>query len=251
VAAERLQKILSHAGVSSRRAAEEMIVAGRVVVNGKVVRELGSRADPDVDEVLVDGVPVVRTRYRYVALNKPEGVVSTARDTHGRRTVIELVPGADEVQLHPVGRLDMDSEGLLLLTNDGHLTELLNHPRNEVEKEYLVRIDRPLGRSSIARLVRGIEDEGERLRAYAASEATPPDSTSDEAWLRLVLREGKKREIKRMLQALDRQVLILRRVRIGPLWLGKLAPGKTRELDDDEVGRLYAAATGTAGHPRS
>jgi 23S rRNA pseudouridine2605 synthase len=251
VAAERLQKILSHAGVSSRRAAEEMIVAGRVVVNGKVVRELGSRADPDVDEVLVDGVPVVRTRYRYVALNKPEGVVSTARDTHGRRTVIELVPGADEVQLHPVGRLDMDSEGLLLLTNDGHLTELLNHPRNEVEKEYLVRIDRPLGRSSIARLVRGIEDEGERLRAYAASEATPPDSTSDEAWLRLVLREGKKREIKRMLQALDRQVLILRRVRIGPLWLGKLAPGKTRELDDDEVGRLYAAATGTAGRPRS
>lgn len=244
MAAERLQKILSHAGISSRRGAEELILAGRVAVNGEVVRELGTRADVDVDEVFVDGIPVVRSRYRYIALNKPQGVVSTARDTHGRRTVLDLVPGSDTVRLHPVGRLDLDSEGLLLLTNDGHLTELLTHPRHEVEKEYLVEIDRPLGRQDLERLVRGIDSDGERLRAQSASAAVPPGAANHESWVRIVLKEGKKREIRRMLEALGRRVMTLRRVRIGPLHLGSLALGKSRELRDEEVLRLYETARG-------
>ena len=126
---ERLQKILSNAGVASRRSAEAMIVAGRVAVNGKTVDTLGARADPDRDEITLDGTPVLRERYRYVALNKPAGVLSTTRDDRGRPTVVSLVeaPGAT---LHPVGRLDLESEGLILLTNDGTLTELLTHPRH-------------------------------------------------------------------------------------------------------------------------
>ena len=241
--AERLQKILSHAGVSSRRAAEELILAGRVAVNGVVVRELGSRADPDTDEVLVDGVPVVRVRYRYLALNKPTGVVSTVRDTHGRRTVVDFVPEAETLQLHPIGRLDLDSEGLLLLTNDGHLTALLTHPRHEVEKEYLVRIDRPLSRQDRERAVRGIQSGGERLRAQSLRAVSPP-GTDGEAWLQVVLKEGKKRQIRRMMEALGRQVVALRRVRIGPVHLGQLAPGETRDLKESEVAALYAAAKG-------
>ncbi len=238
MAAERLQKILSHAGVSSRRGAEELILAGRVTVNGAVVRELGSRADPERDDVTVDGVPVIRSHYRYLAIFKPRGVVSTARDTHGRPTVLDLVPGGGE-GLHPVGRLDIESEGLLLLTTDGHLTELLTHPRYEVEKEYLVRVDRLPGEQALRKLVRGIDVEGERMRAHSADVVAPPGSVPDEAWLRLVLREGKKREIRHMMEALGRRVLRLRRIRIGPLHIGPMAEGDVRELSDDEVGRLY------------
>lgn len=239
--AERLQKILSHAGVSSRRAAEGLILEGRVAVNGKVVRELGSRADPETDEVMVDGVPVIRSRYRYVVLHKPRGVVSTARDTHGRTTVVDLVRDASDLQLHPVGRLDIESDGLLLLTNDGHLTELLTHPRHEVEKEYLVRLDRPLAKQDVERIVRGLDVDGERMRAHSATAVRPPGAADGEAWIRLVLREGKKREIRLMMEALDRRVFSLTRIRMGPLHLGKLAPGAWRDLTDDEVARLYEA----------
>ena len=140
VAVERLQKILSNAGVASRRHAEEMILAGRVSVNGAVADTLGARADPETDEVMLDGVPVLKGRYRYFALNKPQGFITTVSDEQDRETVLDLVPIGD-IQLHPVGRLDRDSEGLLILTNDGHLTDLLTHPRYEVQKEYLVALD--------------------------------------------------------------------------------------------------------------
>jgi pseudouridine synthase len=244
VAVERLQKILSHAGVASRRTAEEMILAGRVAVNGEVRDTLGARADPDVDEVTLDGVPVLRGRYRYFLLNKPPGFVTTAADELGRETVLELVPIGD-VQLHPVGRLDMESEGLLILTNDGHLTALLTHPRHEVEKEYLVGMDQPLGKAALERLVRGVASQGERLRAVSARPAAAPSGESGEgaaAWLDLVLREGRKREVRRMLAALGREVRVLRRVRLGPVHLGALGTGAFRELTDDEVSALYAAA---------
>lgn len=245
MAVERLQKILSNAGVASRRVAEEMILAGRVAVNGKVADTLGARADPDVDEITVDGVPVIRTRYRYFMLNKPRGFVTTARDERHRETVFDLVPIGD-IQLHSVGRLDLDSEGLLLLTNDGHLTDLLTHPRNEVEKEYLVGIDAPLAERDLQRLVRGVESEGERLRAVSARIAAgPADAGACEipvsAWLLLVMREGRKREIRRMLQAVSRKVLVLRRVRVGPLHLGTLGSGAFRELTEEEVAALYGA----------
>lgn len=240
MAAERLQKILSHAGVSSRRVAEELILAGRVAVNGVAVTELGSRADPEHDDVLVDGVPVVRDRYHYIAVHKPWGLVTTRSDEFGRETVMDLVPPELASIVHPVGRLDRDSEGLILLTNDGHMTERLTHPRNQVEKEYLVKISRPLSDRELQRMVRGLEHDGERMRAYSASTLAAPGS--DEAWVRVVLREGKKREVRRMLEVLGREVRILRRVRIGPVVLGTLPVGQWRELNEGEVESLYGKA---------
>lgn len=249
MAVERLQKILSNAGVASRRVAEQMIRGGRVAVNGEVRRQLGDRADPDVDEITVDGVPVLRGAYRYFALNKPTGFITTARDDRGRETVLDLLPIGD-IQLHPIGRLDRDSEGLVLITNDGRLTDLLTHPRYEVEKEYLAGIDAMISERDLARLVRGVESEGERLRAASARLAVAPEPGPGEeppaapAWLVIVLREGRNREIRRMLAALGRRVVVLRRVRVGPVHLGSLGSGAFRELTDDEVEQLYQAAKG-------
>ena len=240
---ERLQKILSNSGIASRRVAEEMILEGRVAVNGVVQSTLGARADPDVDEVMVDGVPVLKGRYRYFVLHKPAGFVTTTRDEQGRETVLDLVPIGD-IQLHPVGRLDMDSEGLLILTNDGHLTDLITHPKYEVDKEYLVGLDAVPSKRDMERLVRGIEEGGERLRASAARPAVaPPDEEVPgvPAWLLITLREGKNREIRRMLGAIGREVLVLRRLRIGPLHLGNLGSGAFREMTPAEVDALYAA----------
>ena len=248
---ERLQKILSNAGVASRRSAEAMIVAGRVAVNGKTVDTLGARADPDKDEITLDGTPVLRERYRYVALNKPAGVLSTTRDDRGRPTVVSLVesPGAT---LHPVGRLDLESEGLIVLTNDGTLTELLTHPRHEVRKEYLVAIDQPLGKRGRERLVRGVRHEGERLKADAVQVVSPSGAPEqpDPRWLLVALHGGRKREIRRMLSVVGRRVVTLRRIRIGPLALGMLAPGESRDLSPEEVEALYEAATRAATRPR-
>lgn len=242
--AERLQKILSNAGVASRRQAEQMILAGRVAVNGTVQRVLGARADPDVDEITVDGEPVVKQRYVYLALNKPRGIVTSARDELGRKTVLDLA-GDVGVQLHPIGRLDRDSEGLVLLTNDGNLTNLLTHPRHEVAKEYLVGVDRPVSRRDQQRMVRGIVCGGEKLRAESVA-PLEPDGAADlppaGGWLLITLREGKNRQIRRMLAAIGRRVVLLRRTRIGPIALGDLPSGKTRALSADEVAALYAAA---------
>ncbi|MEP7216663.1 MAG: pseudouridine synthase, partial [Anaerolineaceae bacterium] len=246
MAVERLQKILSNAGVSSRRVAEELILSGRVAVNGEVMNTLGARADLATDEVTVDGVPVVKESYRYFVLNKPSGFITTARDEMDREIVLDLVPIGD-IQLHPVGRLDRDSEGLLILTNDGHLTDLLTHPRYEVEKEYLVGIDSMPSQRDLERLVRGIESEGERLRAAAVRPAVAPASAQGEdsqgaaSWLVITLKEGRNREIRRMVEALGRQVLLLRRIRLGPLLLGDLGSGAFRELTAEEVDALYAA----------
>ncbi len=247
MAVERLQKILSNAGIASRRVAEEMLLAGRVAVNGVVVNELGARADPDVDEVLVDGVPVLKGRYRYFLLNKPAGFVTTARDELERETVLDLVPIGD-IQLHPVGRLDIDSEGLLILTNDGHLTALLTHPKFEVEKEYLVGVDRRLAEKDLQRLVRGIEVDGEKLRATSARHAAaPPPEPGDEpssvpAWLLLTLKQGRNREIRRLVEALGAKVISLKRIRVAGLRLGTMGSGAFRELSEEEVDGLYAAA---------
>lgn len=243
---ERLQKIISNAGVASRRVAEEMILAGRVAVNGEVQDTLGARADPATDEITVDGVPVVKGHYRYFALHKPAGFVTTARDEDGRDTVLDLVPIAG-LALHPVGRLDMDSEGLVILTNDGHLTDLLTHPRYQVEKEYLVGLDSMPAKRDLERLVRGIDDAGDRLRAASVNPAAPPlgaEETGTNAWLVVALREGKNREIRRMMAALGRQVTVLRRIRVGQLMLGTLGSGAFRELTEAEVDALYVTAGG-------
>ena len=244
---ERLQKILSNSGVSSRRVAEELILAGRISVNGTVTNTLGARADPDTDDITVDGVPVVRERYRYFMLNKPAGFVTTVDDELHRETVIDLVPIGD-IALHPVGRLDRDSEGLIILTNDGHLTDLLTHPRYEVEKDYLVGLDSMPSQRDVQRLVRGVESEGERLRATSVQPAAAPEPALGEpaqgaaSWIILTLKEGRNREVRRMFAALGRNVLVLRRVRVGPLHLSTLGSGAFRELTEEEVDRLYAAA---------
>lgn len=251
MAVERLQKILSNAGVASRRSAEAMIVAGRVAVNGKTLDTLGARADPEKDEITLDGVPVIRERYRYVALHKPQGILSTTRDDRGRPTVLSLVE-SPEATLHPVGRLDQSSEGLILLTNDGALTELLTHPRHEVRKEYLVAIDQPLGKKGRERLVRGVWHEGERLKADAVQLVGPSGSPDrpDARWLLVALHGGRKREIRRMLSTVGRRVVTLRRVRIGPLALGTLPLGESRDLTPEEVAALYETAKRAEGRAR-
>ncbi len=240
---ERLQKLISNAGVASRRAAEEMILAGRVQVNGAAVTTLGARADLDTDVVLVDDVPIALGKYRYYMLNKPMGVLSAASDDRGRTVVTELVP--DGKGLHPAGRLDLDSRGLILLTNDGQLTNLLTHPKHEVEKEYLVHLDRAVSQRERERCRHGIEDDGELLRASAISTVSPADrSSSAGTWLSIVLKQGHKREVRRLMQALGRTVLDLQRVRVGPLGLGSLPEGAARALTEAEVAALYRAATG-------
>jgi pseudouridine synthase len=251
VPAERLQKLLSNFGYASRREAEELIVSGRVAVNGEVRSELGSRADPETDEITVDGVLVNRSQSRYFMLNKPAGVVSSARDPEGRDTVVDMVP-IGGVVLHPVGRLDADSEGLILLTSDGHLTQLLTHPSHEVEKEYLVGIDAPLAKQDIQRMVRGVKEAGDILRAASVREAAAPtgsDTPSAGAWLLITLRQGRNREIRRMLGALGRRVMLLRRIRVGPLVLGDLGAGAFRELSEQEVAALYESGRRASGAP--
>lgn len=236
---ERLQKILAAAGVASRRDAEDLLRAGRVAVNGVVAR-LGERADPAVDAITLDGRAVGAERLRYWMLHKPVGVLTATRDPHGRATVMDLVPALD-VRLVPVGRLDRDTEGLVLLTNDGALAQALLHPSYGCEREYDVLVRGVPSAATLERLARGVE-----LRDGPTSPARVgrPDASADGGSTRftLVLREGRKRQIRRSCAALGHKVLRLVRVRMGPIVLGALPPRGVRELDDDERTRLLAHA---------
>lgn len=229
VAGERLQKVLARAGLGSRRVCEELIEDARVAVNGSVA-VLGARVDVENDTVEVDGVPLgVRPGLVYYLLNKPPGVVSTAEDTHGRPTVLELVP--PEPRVHPVGRLDMETEGLLLITNDGTLTYRLTHPSFGVDKEYLAEVVGTPGRGSLRRLREGVElDDGVTAPATASS----PGANL----LKLVIHEGRNRQVRRMCDAVGHPVTRLVRTRIGPLRDPDLAPGAWRVLTVDEVRAL-------------
>lgn len=236
---ERLQKVLAQRGWGSRRVCEEIIAAGRVTVNGEVA-VLGRRVDPEADSVEIDGVPLgVRPDLVYYALNKPAGVVTTAKDTHGRPIVTDLVPA--EPRVYPVGRLDVDTEGLLLLTNDGELANRLAHPRHGVDKEYLAEVAGGEVRLGALRQLRdGVElDDG----------ITAPARVSQPApgVLRIVIHEGRNRQVRRMCEAIGHPVTRLVRTRIGPLRDASLAPGAHRELTAAEVKALIEAA---AGRPR-
>jgi pseudouridine synthase len=236
---ERLHKVLAHAGVASRRAAERMIRDRRIRVNGALVSELGTQVDPDRDRIEVDGHPLARgeTAHHYVALNKPLGVVSTAHDPEGRQTVVELVHATHRV--YPVGRLDIDSEGLVLLTDDGELTFRLTHARFGVEKEYQVHVRCPdFGEQQLEQLRRGVTLEDGLARAVRANLLR---SDAHEAVLRLVLLEGRQREVRRMLGAVGASVEYLQRVRIGSLLLGDLQSGQYRSLRSREVEALRSA----------
>jgi 23S rRNA pseudouridine2605 synthase len=236
---ERLQKVLARAGLGSRRVAEELIESGRVLINGEVAI-LGARVDPEEDRIEVDGVPIgVRSGLVYYLLNKPSGVITTASDTHGRPAVVELVP--TEPRVFPVGRLDADTEGLLLLTNDGDLTHRLTHPSFGVEKEYLAEIEGSPTRGELRQLREGVElDDGMTAPAKVA--------VVGDGVLRLVIHEGRNRQVRRMCEAIGHPVRRLVRTRIGPLAERRLKPGEWRELTQDEV-RELERATGTASTP--
>jgi 23S rRNA pseudouridine2605 synthase len=234
---ERLQKVLARTGIGSRRVCEELIADGRVTVNGAVA-ELGRRVDTEHDHVEVDGVPIsVREGLVYYLLNKPAGVVTTASDPQGRRTVVELVPA--EPRVFPVGRLDAETEGLLLLTNDGDLTHRLTHPSFGVEKEYLALVEGTPSPGSLRRLREGIElDDG--VTAPARASLDPPSS------LTIVIHEGRNRQVRRMCDAIGHRVVRLVRVRIGPIADRQLRPGEWRELRQDEVRALERAVAAGA-----
>jgi 23S rRNA pseudouridine2605 synthase len=234
MAQERLQKYLARSGVASRRASEQIILAGRVQVNGTVVTTLGTSVDPDRDRVELDGRPVhPPTMHTYVALHKPHGVVSTASDPQGRRTVLDLVQA--RARLFPVGRLDYDSEGLILLTDDGDLTMRLTHPSHDVEREYRALVRGDVSDDVLQRLSFGIDLDGRRT-AVARFERL--SEHSDGIWVRVVLHEGRNRQIRRMFEAVGLEVVRLVRVRVGSLHLGDLALGAWRRLSADEIDAL-------------
>lgn len=236
---ERLQKILAAAGVASRRDAEDLLRAGRVRVNG-VVATLGERADPGADEITLDGRRVGAERLRYWMLHKPVGVLTATRDPHGRATVMDLVPELD-VRVVPVGRLDRDTEGLVLLTNDGALAQALLHPSYGCEREYAVTVRGVPTAQTLARLASGVElRDGPTSPARVGRPLVAEDGRSTQ--FTLVLREGRKRQIRRSCAALGHAVLRLVRVRMGPIELGALPPRSARELDPGERARLLAHA---------
>ncbi|MGA0862950.1 MAG: pseudouridine synthase [Ilumatobacteraceae bacterium] len=233
---ERLQKVLARIGYGSRRICEEIIDDGRVRVNGDVA-VLGARVRPGIDDVAVDGVPVgIAPDLVYYLLNKPSGVVTTASDTHDRPTVVSLVP--PEPRVFPVGRLDMDTTGLIIVTNDGPLTHVLTHPSHGVEKEYLAHVESGpdgVSRSALSRLRRGVElDDGPTSPATVGQ---PHPGV-----LRIVIHEGRNRQVRRMCEAVGHPVRRLTRVRIGPVSDSALKPGEWRPLSTDEVRGLSSSA---------
>jgi 23S rRNA pseudouridine2605 synthase len=240
VAVERLQRLLARAGYGSRRACEELIVEGRVTLNGTVAT-LGDRADPTEDELRVDGLEVnLDPNVKYYALHKPPGVVTTMRDPQGRPDIRDYLP-EDGPRVFPVGRLDRDTEGLLLLTNDGDLANALTHPRFGVEKEYLAEVEGVPTAKHIGQLRRGVELEDGHAHAKIARVA---GRSGDRGAVRLVMTEGRKREVRRLLAAVGLPVTRLVRVRVGAVRLGGLPPGERRELGHDEVIALRQVVDG-------
>ena len=247
----RLSKILANRGIASRRRCEELIEAGRVRVNGKVITKQGVRVDSEKDRITVDGQIVREVHKVYILLNKPVGYVSTAKDQRGRPTVLDLV--SIDQRVFPVGRLDMNSEGLLLLTNDGAIADRLTHPRYEHEREYWVLLDGEDMGEAMASLQKGVQLEDGRAQAAYSSLLRPRvvrrqllrgDMENDHTlgrWLRIVIREGRKRQIRRMCEAVGHSVQRLIRVRMGPLYLGALAAGTWRHLTEEEVDTLQKA----------
>jgi 23S rRNA pseudouridine2605 synthase len=232
---EKLQKILSAAGVASRRGAEELVRSGRVRVNGAQA-ELGDRADSDRDRIEVDGAPLARAPFVYWLLHKPQGVLTTRRDPFGRPIVLELIPSGEE-RIFPVGRLDRDTEGLLLLTNDGSVAQALLHPALGTEREYQVTVKGRVPSAKLRRLAAGVELRDGRTAAARVAGARF-QARSNLTTFRLVLREGRKRQIRRSLGALGHPVERLVRLRMGPLRLGSLAPGQARRLEAREAAAL-------------
>ena len=229
----RLQKYLAECGVASRREAEKLILDGHVRVNG-VVAAIGQTVEPDSDNIEVDGAPVAQQRLVYIVLNKPRDVVTTAKDTHGRKTVLDLVSGAG-ARVFPVGRLDMDVEGALLLTNDGELAHRLTHPKFEMEKKYLAGVSGRMTLETAARLAKGVEIED---GSTAPAKVEVIRQRDDATLIRLTLHEGRKREVKRMCEAVGHPVKTLRRIEFSGIDVSGMRVGEWRHLSHEEVETL-------------
>jgi 23S rRNA pseudouridine2605 synthase len=233
----RLQKFLAEAGIASRRAAEHLILAGRIEVNGKTVRQLGTKVDPAEDHVSVDGRSIKARRKLYIALNKPKGYISTRSDPEKRRILADLLP-PEWRNLYPVGRLDHDTEGLIFLTNDGEFALRLTHPRYGTRKLYQATIEGRIEPHHLTRLSQGVMDGGEQLKA-SRTRLVSANNTCSVIEVELV--EGKNREIRRMFKALGYEVSRLQRTQIGRIKLGELPKGKWRTLTEPEIKSLLAA----------
>lgn len=237
----RLQKLLAQAGVASRRAVEELIREGRVTVNGARA-VLGQRADPATDRIEIDGRLVrLDQDKKYLVLNKPQGVVTSATDPEGRKTVMDLV--GEEARIFPVGRLDMATEGLLLLTNDGELAHRMTHPSFEIAKTYVAEVKGSVGRGALRKLSEGVKiDAGRPAKATRARVLDSLKGADRRTVVELTVHEGRKHVVRRMLEVLGYPVVRLTRTAVGPLRLGRLAPGSYRNLDDAEIEALYREA---------
>lgn len=233
---ERLQRILASRGVASRRASEQLIVDGRVRVNGKVVRELGTKADPVNDRIEVDGRLLVAPTLRYLLLNKPSGYITTASDERGRRTVMDLIDIPERV--YPVGRLDRETEGLLILTNDGELANRITHPRYELAKEYQILTHLRPSEATMSAIRRGVEVDGTLV---VPEEFRILRETAEGIELRLVIHEGLNRVVRKMMDQHGIEIARLARTRVGPISLAGVPAGQWRDLSRGEVAGLYAA----------
>lgn len=232
---ERLQKIISAAGITSRRASEALILNGQVAVNGVVVTELGSKADPSKDTITVDGKPLKISAQRlYILLNKPTGYITALKDSQGRPLVTDLLKDVPD-RVYPVGRLDYNTEGLLLLTNDGEWANRLMHPRHEIEKEYHVRVRGKVIDQQLKRMAEGVELE-DGMTAPAVVNLVKSGEQND--WISVAIHEGRNRQVRRMCEAVSLSVVRLKRIRYGSLELGTLRTGKFRFLTDTEVREL-------------
>jgi 23S rRNA pseudouridine2605 synthase len=246
---ERLNKVLAHAGIGSRRHCEELIVAGRVSVDGRTVRELGTRVEPE-QKIEVDGQPIHAERSVYWLVNKPRGYLCTNHDPARRPLAIDLVPHVSQ-RVYTVGRLDEDSEGLLLLTNDGDLANRLMHPRFGVDKTYLVQVAGHPSREDQQKLHEGVWLSDGHVKARHVKRLK---NQGDSTWLRIVLSEGKNREIRRMLARLGHKVMRLKRIAIGPVQIGSLKSGRARKVtapELDELRRVTQAAQRRSPQPQS
>lgn len=234
--AERLQKILARAGIASRRKAEEMIVAGRVAVNGRVVTNLGTKVDPQTDDITFDGRPVISEEKIYILLNKPTGYVTTLSDPQGRPIVTDLLTGINQ-RVFPVGRLDYDTEGALILTNDGNLGQFVQHPRYEVNKTYLTTVAGKPSRLKLKQLEAGIVIDGHKtwpakIRTIGRHHA--------ETTIEIVIHEGKKRQVRKMFSAIGHPVKTLKRTAYGNLKIGSLKPGHFRFLTENDLKKIFS-----------
>jgi 23S rRNA pseudouridine2605 synthase len=243
---ERLQKVIAHAGIASRRKAEQLIVEGKVKVNGKIVRELGTKVGPH-DKIEVNGIPVEREEPVYFLFYKPRGVISSVKDDKGRKVVTDYFPEIEQ-RIYPIGRLDYDTSGLLLLTNDGDFANLLMHPRYEIEKVYIAKVKGIPSREQLKALEKGIRLE-DGLTAPARVKLLKMDKRKQTAIIEIVIHEGRNRQVRRMFEAIGHPVMKLKREKYAFLDLKGLKAGEYRELTPHEVKQLRALALSGSIHP--